>query len=122
MHADGTAKLNLIRLGDSEATLAFSPDSKWIAYTNYEERTTLARVRVDGSDIAIIIQGLPDLHHPQWSPDGKWIAFTGYNDTGYDIYRVRPDGAELHNITLDAQMDEISSAWSPDGKWIVYTA
>src|SRR5687767_7413063 len=38
-----------------------------------------------------------DLH---WSADQQWITLTGMQEDGnWDIYRVRPDGSDLQNLS-----------------------
>ncbi len=72
---------------------------------------------------------------PMLSPDGQWILFVGsskiirninkklasgqivYLNT--DIYVVRIDGTNLHQITYHAA-DDLSPVWSKDGKWIYF--
>jgi len=34
-----------------------------------------------------------------WSPDGTWIVFSRVTSTGEDIYIMRNDGTNLHEIT-----------------------
>ncbi len=55
-----------------------------------------------------------------WSPDGRWIAFQRpYGQ----LYLVRPDGSELHQVPLDLPQGTgaLNPSWSPDGKWIVFS-
>lgn len=71
---------------------------------------------------------------PIVSPDGEWILFVGsskiiinsnkrasrqlvYLNT--DIYVVKMDGTNLHQITYHAA-DDLSPVWSKDGKWIYF--
>ena len=36
-----------------------------------------------------------------------------------DVYTMRPDGSDVHNITARAG-SEFDGAWSPDGQFVVY--
>jgi serine/threonine protein kinase len=36
---------------------------------------------------------------PAWSADGGWIYFASAEDGDWDIYRIRPDGSGLQNLT-----------------------
>jgi Tol biopolymer transport system component len=48
-----------------------------------------------------------------WSPDGAWIVFSLAPPGGTaDIYRARPDGSELFQITSDPAQDEFAD-WTP---------
>jgi Tol biopolymer transport system component len=54
-----------------------------------------------------------------WSPDGAWIAFQRpYGQ----LYLVRPDGSDLHEVPLDLPSGAGATrpSWSPDGAWIVF--
>ncbi len=54
---------------------------------------------------------------PRWSPDGLWIAFISQEAGWNDLWLIRPDGAELHQVTrLGADVSDIE--WSPDGKQV----
>lgn len=45
-----------------------------------------------------------------WSGDGLWIYFASAADGDWDIYRVRPDGSELQNLTADWPTNELMPA------------
>ncbi len=47
----------------------------------------------------------------EWSPDGKWIAFGSNRDGDWDLYRVRPNGSALEQLTDDPAFDG-------DPKWV----
>lgn len=48
---------------------------------------------------------------PSWSPDGEWILFASEDDGDRDIYRIRPDGNDLENLTLNWPGTELMPAW-----------
>lgn len=70
---------------------------------------------------------LTDLcHHAEgdsFSPDGEWIVFhmklSGEEQS--DIYKVRRDGSELHQLTNTKNAVEGDPAFSHDGKEIAFT-
>ena len=45
------------------------------------------------SCIAVLTNGSDNLQH--WSPDGSRIMFTRSQDGNFDIYTIKPDGADL---------------------------
>ena len=54
----------------------------------------------------------------RWSPDGRWIAFdNGPGD--HDIFLVRPDGADVTNLTATLSTGVCCPQWSPDGSMLV---
>ena len=56
------------------------------------------------------------------SPDGKWILFGRQTDGKMDLYKMRPDGSELFQITHTPDWQEGGARWMPDGKTIIYRA
>jgi Tol biopolymer transport system component len=52
---------------------------------------------------------------PRWSPDGEQIVFgNGSDDLGRNIYTVKPDGTELHQVTHgDANQSNEAPDWGP---------
>ena len=46
-----------------------------------------------------------------WSPDGTWIVISKVTSTGEDIYIMREDGTNLHQITNTPGVDEEFGEW-----------
>lgn len=46
-----------------------------------------------------------------WSPDGQWIIFSGHSSTGFDLYIMRSDGTNLHQVT------NTHNIWEGDADW-----
>ncbi len=78
----------------------WSPDGKTILSDNGEK---LLLVPIDGGEIrtiAIVSDGGPNTaFFGSWSPDGEWIVFSGRASKSVDIYIVRKDGTDLHQVT-----------------------
>ena len=56
--------------------------------------------------------------------DNGWIIFAcggEGNPDNTEIYRIRPDGSELQQLT-DNNLNDSSPNWSPDGEWIAFIA
>ena len=56
------------------------------------------------------------------SPDGQWILFARQTDKKIDLYKMRPDGRDLFQITHTEDWQEGGAQWMPDGKTIIYRA
>jgi Tol biopolymer transport system component len=78
----------------------WSPDGKTIL-TDAGEKLLL--VPIDGGEIRtieIVSDGGPKMAFwASWSPDGEWIVFSGRASKSVDLYIVRVDGTNLHQVT-----------------------
>jgi serine/threonine protein kinase len=57
---------------------------------------------------------------PRWSPDGQWIAFLSDRSGKYEIWKVRPDGSGLAQMTHEPEREVIAPVWSPDSSKLLY--
>jgi Tol biopolymer transport system component len=100
-------------LTDRKVGLActWSPDGKTILT---EANGSLLLVPVDGrepSAIKIEADAAVTATRGAWSPDGTWIVFSRVTSTGEDIYIMRKDGTNLHQITDTPGQDEEFGEW-----------
>ena len=56
---------------------------------------------------------------PEGSPDGKWLYYNGSQTGTMQLWRMKPDGTMIEQLTFD-QNNNWFSHLSPDGKWIAY--
>ena len=80
-------ELNHVALEDYIIDLAWSPDSKKVAYVSFE--TGMAKVYIQ--DIAtgereLAIENSSQISSPSWSPNGKFLSLTMYQDGNAEIY------------------------------------
>lgn len=105
-----------------ESSVAWSPDSKRIAFVAYKKgQNQLIIVNTEG-DIQneFSIPGLLEFENPSWSPDGKTIVVTGLKNGQGDLYAYHPDTKEVEQLTDDLY-SELQPSFSPDGKWITFS-
>lgn len=57
---------------------------------------------------------------PRWSPEGEWIAFISQRSGNHEIWLIRPDGENLHQLSQQ-NLDCADLAWSPDGSRLACT-
>ena len=109
-----------IRTGDP---LAWSPDSRRLAFTNMLVAGTIGTIDVveaDGSHRTQVIQGASaerlDRYAPAWSPDGLWISFLSTEPNGYVALNViHPDGQGAQRLPTSPINSDINDmSWSPD--------
>jgi TolB protein len=63
--------------------------------------------------------------YPSFSPDGQWIYFQSRLSGQSQVYRCRPDGSDITNLTADNRLGEewqeaFGYALAQDGRTIVY--
>jgi len=122
----------LMPFGGSEQ-IAWSPDSKKIAYTskkvdNYELSTNSDIYLVDLiSKETINITGGRDGYdmNPSFSPDGKYIAFHSQVEPGFEADRIRlmlydTENQEIRELSVDFKHWVGGFIWSPDSKYIYF--
>ena len=114
MHADGSNQHRVMNrhTNITDAAPAFSPNGRWIAWQRADD---VMKMRTDGSDRQFLADGL----HPSWSPDGDWIAYQS-DDFDYDIWKMRPSGANQQDLTANTIVEEQDPDWSPNGTEIAF--
>ena len=60
-------------------------------------------------------------YNPTFSADGRWILFTSERNGSADIYRVRPDGSGLEQLTDSPSYDD-QAALSADGRTLAFVS
>jgi hypothetical protein len=115
--------------GETQASIAWSPDGRQLAAIVSTDATTQRIEVVDlvGGPPHTIVTA-PSIHSTAWSPDGSTIAYTtaSWNtdlvpDAG-DLYLIAPDGSNLRQIAPGSPESEDLAIWSPDGSLLAVTA
>lgn len=97
-----------------------SPNNEWIVYCalrNNEWDVYKANI-ITGEETRLThADGLDD--GPEYSYDGEWIYFNSHRTGRMHIYRMRPDGSDQTQMTID-NYDNWFPHPSPDNKSVVY--
>src|SRR3984885_2500086 len=103
-----------------------SPDGKWIAHQDKEQRLWLYNVTdKTNKKIATSRNGSNDgaaFEDLRWSPDSHWITFAETADNTFDqvmLYSV--DTGVKTPLTAD-RYNSGAATWSADGKWICFVS
>jgi Tol biopolymer transport system component len=91
-----------------------SPDGRWVAfYSLVDPEGHIYVAPADGTGGLRQVTGDAAIDRiPKWSPDGKWIGFFSTRSGRFDIWKIRPDGSDLQQVTEGGGS---YFAWSPDG-------
>ncbi|WP_460084337.1 TolB family protein [Roseibium sp. LAB1] len=103
----------------------WSPDGETLAYVGKRPETDdtfqVFTIGVDGGDERQITHEFDHCDGPDYTPDGKWIWFNGERSGSVQLWRVRPDGSDLQQMTQDERVNWFPHP-SPDGRTIAYLA
>jgi Tol biopolymer transport system component len=69
-------------------------------------------MNADGTDQRRLTIDLGITNSPSWSPDGKHILFNAERTGNFDLYLMRADGTDLHQLTTDPA-DDYNGVWQP---------
>jgi Tol biopolymer transport system component len=82
-----------------------------VFYSLVRPRGHLFVAPADGSSLRQLVGDGAINRVPRWSPDGKWIAFFSNRSGLNQIWKIRPDGSDLQQVTREGGT---FAAWSPD--------
>lgn len=102
----------------------WSPDGTRLAYAAARPAGTpigLCSCNVDGTDEVCVTDDFDHVDGPDYTPDGQWIWFNGERGGQVELWRIRPDGSDVTQMTDDSAVNWFPHP-SPDGKHVVYLA
>jgi Tol biopolymer transport system component len=126
VNADGTGRRQVTQRtpGSSwDREPQWSPDGKKLVFVRDDLRRKAEAVFTVNRDGTGLFQVTPWTltagTRPDWSPDGRWILFGAAPRGLANVYKVRPDGTSLTNLTKRLPNGYLSSTFSPNGTMIV---
>ncbi|HEY9076613.1 MAG TPA: protein kinase [Anaerolineaceae bacterium] len=128
---DGSNPINLTKAKGNDREPAWSPDGKWIAYTNDSHPTGVRMVfLLNAADPTERIQLTTDQNEysPTWDPDMNRLAYVVFVGTGELFWREKTEKGYTKFVRFrstgnypDIPDDLTHPSWSPDGKRIAIT-
>ncbi len=103
---------------------AWSPDSKFIAYTDTDFNLWFVNVesgeakKIDSERYAHPVRSL----NPVWSPDSKWIAYARQLDNQFKVIKAYNIETGQNLQLTDGMADAISPVWDASGKYLYFLA
>ena len=98
----------------------WAPDGRHLAITDngndLSKPANIATIRPDGTGLRYLTHyRSPELraYVGSYSPDGQWIVFRLENHGSYGLYRMRPDGSDLHPILPPSSFRPRNIDWGP---------
>jgi Tol biopolymer transport system component len=146
---DGTLPVNLtaVQTLSHEVQPSWSPDGQKIVFASDMDHVGSwygLYIYDLSADLLITLEVQSGSHalSPAWSPDGQWIAFASDRDGDFEIYKIKPDGTGLTQLTNNTDSDGFRNdwfadfgglfatgapffrglSWSPDGQKIVFAS
>jgi hypothetical protein len=97
-------------------SLAWSPDSRYVAFASDEARSRIYVAAVDGSGVTALTGTDASADLPTWSPDGTRIGFRVKEPDGIRTHlrSIRADGSDMQDIAMVIAADGLVSKlrWS----------
>jgi dipeptidyl aminopeptidase/acylaminoacyl peptidase len=100
----------------------WSPDGSQILFaSDMNGNVQIYRVNLDGSGLTAVTTSMRGIRgRTDWSATGDWIGTYAGGSWNWEVYLLRPDGSEIHQISPSGSVS-LAPSFSPDGQWVAFT-
>jgi Tol biopolymer transport system component len=112
----------LITEGTPSYFHGWAADNKTVYYVAQRDTTVYNVYKNDingGKEVQLTFNKGHHVDGPEGSPDGKFVYFNGSMTGTMQLWRMKPDGTGLEQLTFDENNNWFPHI-SPDGKWIAF--
>jgi len=102
----------LLESGSGLTQMTVSADGRRLAYRTTHPREIVTTLDLDTGERRRLTDDGFRNRGPQWSPDGRWIAIYTNRSGRYEVWRMQPEGTDVHRL-VDAAASH--PEWSPVG-------
>lgn len=101
----------------------WSPDGQTLAYVGKrgDDPFNVFTIAVEGGEETCLTTGFEHTDGPDYTPNGEWIWFNGQRQGKMQLWRIRPDGRDVQQMTDDERWNWFPHP-SPDGAHVLYLA
>ncbi len=123
-NADGTSPKQLTKNLEGQIWgTKFSPDGKWVGYSDSHMRIQIVNVETSEVKTAAQISFVWFAFPYEFSPDSKWIAYAqtvpGSQLSAVELYNVST--GKTHRVT-DGRANDLAPTFSTDGKYLIFVS
>jgi Tol biopolymer transport system component len=120
VRADGTGAKDLTEGSPNAGFPSWSSDGKHIVYRVWRGQELGLRV-LNLEDHSVKVLTTENDNVPFWAPHDNRIVFTRKHNGDFDIFTIRSDGSDLHQITKSPGNDA-HAVWTEDGKYVMWSS